>query len=57
MDSGHWSIENPLHWVLDVIFKEDEARAKIGFIDENMALDLLHNLNFKAPNYRFLLQD
>jgi predicted transposase YbfD/YdcC len=35
---GHWSIENPLHWVLDVIFKEDEAQAKTGFIDENMAL-------------------
>jgi len=34
---GHWSIENPLHWVLDVIFKEDDAKAKAGFIAENMA--------------------
>lgn len=34
---GHWSIENPLHWVLDVIFKEDAAQAKAGFIAENMA--------------------
>lgn len=34
---GHWSIENPLHWVLDVIFKEDDAQAKAGFIAENMA--------------------
>jgi len=34
---GHWSIENPLHWVLDVIFKEDTAQAKAGFIAENMA--------------------
>jgi len=34
---GHWSIENPLHWVLDVIFREDAAQAKIGFIAENMA--------------------
>lgn len=34
---GHWLIENPLHWVLDVIFKEDAAEANIGFIAENMA--------------------
>lgn len=34
---GHWLIENPLHWVLDVIFKEDSAQAKSGFIAENMA--------------------
>ncbi|OGN56426.1 MAG: hypothetical protein A3D96_05020 [Chlamydiae bacterium RIFCSPHIGHO2_12_FULL_44_59] len=26
-----------LHWVLDVIFKEDTAQAKTGFIAENMA--------------------
>ena len=24
----HWSIENQLHWCLDVIFREDAARAK-----------------------------
>jgi predicted transposase YbfD/YdcC len=34
---GHWSIENPLHWVLDVIFREDAGQAKAGFIAENMA--------------------
>ena len=34
---GHWSIENPLHWVLDVVFREDAAQAKAGFIAENMA--------------------
>jgi predicted transposase YbfD/YdcC len=34
---GHWSIENPLHWGLDVIFKEDSAQARVGFIAENMA--------------------
>ena len=26
---GHWSIENQLHWVKDVIFKEDKSRFKI----------------------------
>jgi len=25
---GHWSIENQLHWILDVVFREDGARAK-----------------------------
>ena len=24
----HWSIENQLHWCLDVIFREDDARAR-----------------------------
>jgi predicted transposase YbfD/YdcC len=26
----HWSIENKLHWVLDVIFREDESRIRRG---------------------------
>ena len=25
---GHWSIENQLHWMLDVVFREDDAKAK-----------------------------
>jgi predicted transposase YbfD/YdcC len=25
---GHWSVENQLHWMLDVVFREDEARAR-----------------------------
>lgn len=27
---GHWSIENSLHWTLDVIFNEDKNRTKKG---------------------------
>jgi predicted transposase YbfD/YdcC len=25
---GHWSVENQLHWMLDVVFREDGARAR-----------------------------
>ena len=25
---GHWSIENQLHWMPDVVFREDDARAR-----------------------------
>lgn len=34
----HWSIENPLHWVLDVAFREDECRIRTGHADENFAI-------------------
>jgi len=30
MIRGHWSVENKLHWMLDVVFKEDEARRRAG---------------------------
>lgn len=44
---GHWGIENSLHWVLDIAFREDESRARKDNSAENfniirhMALNLL----------------
>ena len=44
---GHWAIENSLHWVLDMVFREDESRARKDNSAENlnafrqMALNIL----------------
>lgn len=35
---GHWGIENGLHWTLDVTFREDASRARLGHAAENLAL-------------------
>jgi predicted transposase YbfD/YdcC len=35
---SHWSIENQLHWLLDVLFKEDANRARKDAAPENFAI-------------------
>ena len=35
---GHWGIENGLHWVLDVIFREDDSRLKDRTAAENLGM-------------------
>ena len=42
----HWSIENSLHWTLDVAFREDQCRVRKDHAPQNMALlrQISHNL-------------
>jgi predicted transposase YbfD/YdcC len=35
---SHWRIENGLHWVLDVAFREDDCRVRAGNAAENFAV-------------------
>ncbi len=34
---GHWSIENSLHWVLDVTFDEDHSRTRNRRMTDNLS--------------------
>ncbi|HEY2785745.1 MAG TPA: ISAs1 family transposase, partial [Fimbriiglobus sp.] len=35
---GHWGIENGLHWILDVVFREDDCRVRAGHAGANLAM-------------------
>ncbi|BBC25203.1 transposase, ISAs1 family [Pseudanabaena sp. ABRG5-3] len=54
----HWSIENSLHWVLDVSFHEDASRIRKDHSPENMAM-LRHfalNLLSRDKSSRFSMR-
>jgi predicted transposase YbfD/YdcC len=49
---GHWGVENRLHWVLDVVFRDDLARLRSGHGPANMAVirhTALNMLNQAKP--------
>ena len=53
---AHWGIENRLHWMLDVVFREDLARIRSGNAPANMAIVRHTALNFLTgakPSTRF----
>ena len=35
---AHWGIENRLHWVLDIAFREDDSRVRVGHAAHNLAI-------------------
>lgn len=47
---SHWSIENALHWVLDVTFNEDKSRIRKRNGPENMAIVRHTALNLLRNN-------
>jgi predicted transposase YbfD/YdcC len=53
---GHWAVENSLHWVLDMTFREDECRLRSGNAPANLAVirHMAHNLIRRAPGKQSL---
>ena len=48
---GHWSVENSLHWVMDMLFRDDECRIRTDHAPANFTT-LKHialNLIRRAP--------
>ncbi|WP_193921729.1 ISAs1 family transposase [Desmonostoc muscorum] len=35
---GHWSIENRLHWIKDVVMKEDDSKIRMGNAPANLSI-------------------
>ncbi|MDX1916864.1 MAG: ISAs1 family transposase [Rickettsiaceae bacterium] len=52
---AHWSIENTLHWSLDVTFREDSARTSVNYGAENMAIIRRSAFNILKKNDKKLL--
>lgn len=48
---SHWAIENSLHWVMDMIFRDDECRVRTDHAPANFATikHMAHNLIRKTP--------
>ena len=56
---SHWSIENRLHWVLDLAFHEDSSRVRADHAPENLAIirHLALNLLRRDPTRRIGLKN
>jgi predicted transposase YbfD/YdcC len=48
---SHWAIENSLHWVMDMVFRDDECRLRTLHAPANFITikHIAHNLIRKAP--------
>ena len=54
----HWSVENGLHWVMDMTFRDDECRVRTDNAPANFAVirHIAHNLIRRAPGKPSLRQ-
>jgi predicted transposase YbfD/YdcC len=54
---NHWQIENSLHYVKDVTFREDRSRIRTGNSPQNKSLiiDIVMNI-FRKNNYTNMAQ-
>ena len=48
---SRWAVENSLHWVMDMIFRDDECRIRTDHAPANFTTlkHMAHNLIRKAP--------
>ena len=48
---SHWAVENSLHWVMDMIFRDDECRIRTDHAPANFTTlkHMAHNLIRRAP--------
>ncbi len=48
---AHWAIENSLHWVMDMVFREDESRVRTDHAPANFSTikQMAANLTRRAP--------
>jgi predicted transposase YbfD/YdcC len=51
MIRAHWAIENSLHWVMDMVFRDDECRVRTDNAPANFATcrHIAYNLTRNAP--------
>lgn len=47
---GHWCIENCLHWVKDVVLKEDDSKIRMGNAPANLSILRAIALNILRRN-------
>jgi len=48
---SHWAVENSLHWVMDMVFRDDECRVRTDHAPANFTTlkHMAHNLIRQAP--------
>jgi len=47
---AYWGVENSLHWVLDVTFREDNSRIRTGYAPENFTIFRQLGINLLKRN-------